>query len=170
MADNWNVNLSPETHRSRIEYLLDDNNTSTTSTETGSSTSSTSSSSSSSESEEDDSRIVTIDVINNYDDAYKYAQMYWNKLQRDNGRELECQVWGSCFYKAGEWARVFLPSFDIDKYMYITRVSQSNDGGDWTATLTLVDYPPGWGKYEEPEKEDEDEEDGEDEEDEEEDT
>ena len=29
--------------------------------------------------------------------------------------------------------------------MYITRVSHSNDDGDWTCSLSLSDYPPGWG-------------------------
>ena len=30
--------------------------------------------------------------------------------------------------------------------MYITRVSQSDDGGDWNCNLSLADYPPGWGE------------------------
>ena len=30
--------------------------------------------------------------------------------------------------------------------MYITRASQSDDGGDWNCNLSLADYPPGWGK------------------------
>ena len=86
--------------------------------------------------------------INNYEEALKFARLEWNKLQRDNGRTLECQVLGSNVWKSGEWVRVYLPSYWIDGYMYITRVSQSLDGGDWTASLSLVDYPPGWGKEE----------------------
>lgn len=86
--------------------------------------------------------------ITNYKEAMEFANREWNKIKRNNGRTLECQVLGSSYWRTGEWCKVYLPSFDIDGYMYITRVSQSSDGGDWTANLTLVDYPPGWGKEE----------------------
>lgn len=108
--------------------------------------------------EEYNTTTVTAELIDNKDDAMDYAQLYWNKLQRDNGRSLECQTWGSCNFKNGEWCKVYLPTFDLDGFMYITSVSQSNDGGDWTNSLKLVDYPPGWGKYEPPEKNEEEEE------------
>ena len=61
---------------------------------------------------------------------------------------MECQTVGSNVWKNGEWVKVYLPSFNINGYMYISRVSQAMDSGDWTSNLTLVDYPPGWGKEE----------------------
>ena len=86
--------------------------------------------------------------IDNYEEAYEFAMLEWNKLKRDNGRVLECQALGSTRWLCGEWCKVYLPSFDIDNYMYIIRTSQSSEGGDWTTNLSLVDYPPGWGKEE----------------------
>ena len=86
--------------------------------------------------------------ITTYEEALDFANREWNKLKRNNGRTLECQVQGSSSWRTGEWCKVFLPSFDIDGYMYIIRVSQTSDGGDWTCNLSLVDYPPGWGQEE----------------------
>ena len=84
--------------------------------------------------------------ITNYEEALNFANREWNKIKRNNGRVLECQVQGSSNWRTGEWCKVYLPSFDIDGYMYIIRVSQSSEGGDWNTNLSLVDYPPGWGK------------------------
>lgn len=86
--------------------------------------------------------------ITNYKEALEFANREWNKIKRDNGRTLECQVLGSTHWRAGEWCKVYLPSFDIDGYMYIVRTSQTSEGGDWTTNLSLVDYPPGWGQEE----------------------
>lgn len=84
--------------------------------------------------------------ITDYNEALNFANREWNKIKRLNGRTLECQVQGSSKWRTGEWCKVYLPSFDIDGYMYIIRVSQSSEGGDWNTNLSLVDYPPGWGK------------------------
>lgn len=89
---------------------------------------------------------VTTVPIDNYKEAMNFANTEWNKIKRNDGRVLECQVAGSCKWKNGEWCKVYLPSFNIDGYMYITRTSQSCDDINWTTNLTLVDYPPGWGK------------------------
>lgn len=78
-------------------------------------------------------------------DAINFAYKEWAKLQKNNGRKLECKVDGSTKWKNGEWVRVYLPSFKIDSYMYITKVSQS-DNGWWECNLTLVDYPPDLGE------------------------
>lgn len=91
---------------------------------------------------------VTEVPIDNYEEAMDFANREWNKIKRDNGHTLECQVQGSCNWKVGEWCKVYLPSFNIDDFMYITRVSQSSDGGEWSTNLSLMDYPPGWGKEE----------------------
>ena len=43
-----------------------------------------------------------------------------------------------------------MPSFFIDDYMYIIRTSHDEDGtNNWLTSLTLVDYPPSFGTYEE---------------------
>lgn len=87
--------------------------------------------------------------IDNYNEALKFAEVEWNKLKRDNGRQLELQTLGSTVWKSGEWVRVILPTYSINGFMYIVRTSQSLDSGDWTSNISLVDYPPGWGKEEE---------------------
>ena len=83
-------------------------------------------------------------------EALEFAKTEWNKIRRDDGRQVECKVQGSLSYKPGLWARVFLPSYFIDDYMYITKVSNEEDGtNNWTTNLTLVDYPPSFGVPEE---------------------
>lgn len=85
--------------------------------------------------------------IKKLDDAKKFLQREWNKLKRDNGHSLECKTFGHTQWKTGEWCRVYLPSFNIDDYMYITKVSQDDSGdSEWSCNLTLVDYPPGFGE------------------------
>lgn len=97
--------------------------------------------------------------IDNYEDALKFANTEWNKIKRDNGHTVECQVRGSNRWQAGEWVNVVIPSFGENGFMYTTRVSQSNDGGDWNCNLSLADYPPGWGEEELESSEDEESED-----------
>lgn len=75
----------------------------------------------------------------------EYIEREWKKLQRDNGRTLELEVKGNSKWKGGQWVRVYLPSFNIDDYMYISKMSQ-DDSEEWTCNLTLVDYPPSLGK------------------------
>ena len=84
--------------------------------------------------------------IDNYEDALAFANCEWNKIKRDNGHTLECQTIGATKWRTGEWCKVYMPSFDIDDYMYVTITSQSSEGGEWGTNLTLKDYPPGWGK------------------------
>ena len=98
--------------------------------------------------------------IDNYEEALAFANREWNKVKRDNGRSLECSVLGSAKWKTGEWCKVYIPRFDIDGYMYISRASQTSDGGEWSVNLTLVDYPPGWGKEEIEDNSDDDDENG----------
>ena len=50
--------------------------------------------------------------IDNYKEALEFANTEWNKIKRDNGHTLECQVTGSNNWKVGEWVAVLLPSFD----------------------------------------------------------
>ena len=88
--------------------------------------------------------------VETLEEAEAFARTEWAKIKRDDGHSLECKVLGSEKWHPGEWAHVYLPSFELDDYMYITKVSQSEDGnGDWNANLTLVDYPPSFGKEQE---------------------
>ena len=91
--------------------------------------------------------------VKSYEDAVAYLQRVWNKLRRDDARQVELKVNGSIDWKTGVWARVYLPSFFIDDYMYISRASADEDGsGNWLTSLTLVDYPPSFGTFEEEEE------------------
>ena len=108
--------------------------------------SSDSSDDSSTDSSETETETTVVDIpITKYKDALAFANTEWNKIKRDNGHTLECQVAGSPNWRVGEWVKVIIPSFGENGYMYITRASHSDDGGDWTCNLTLQDYPPGWG-------------------------
>lgn len=78
--------------------------------------------------------------------AKDVLQMEWSKIKRDNGHVLECKVKGDTKWKTG-WCRVYLPSFNINDYMYITKISQDeSSSGEWECQLKLTDYPPGFGE------------------------
>lgn len=101
------------------------------------------------------------DSVKSYDDAVSFLHREWGKIRRDDGRQVEVKVDGDTKWKTGLWARVYLPSFFIDDYMYISRMSADEDGSsNWLTGLTLVDYPPSFGEEieEEPEEEDTEEE------------
>lgn len=94
--------------------------------------------------------------VETLEEAETFARTEWAKIKRDDGHSLECKVTGSEKWHPGEWAKVYLPSFDLDDYMYLTKVSQSEDNtGDWTANLNLVDYPPSFGEETETEEDSE---------------
>lgn len=101
------------------------------------------------------------DTVKDYDTAVAFLQRNWNKIRRDDGRQVELKINGDMAFKVGQWVRVFLPSFYIDDYMYITRMSNDEDGSNnWSTGVTLVDYPPSFGTETETEEEtDEEEED-----------
>ena len=81
--------------------------------------------------------------IKKLSDAQSYFRREWNKIRRDDGRQVELKVPGDSKWYVGRWAQVHLPSFNINDYMYITKVSHDEDGtNNWTTNLTLVDYPP----------------------------
>ena len=93
---------------------------------------------------------VSASNVKSMKEAESFARTEWNKLRRNNGHILEVKVIGHTKWKAGAWCRVYLPSFSIDDYMYITKMSQEDSDGDWICSLTLRDYPPSLG---EPKKE-----------------
>ena len=85
--------------------------------------------------------------IKTLEQAKSFLQREWNKLKRDNGHSLELTTYGHSQWKVGEWCRVYLPSFNINGYMYITKSSQDEGSpGDWNCNLQLVDWPPGFGE------------------------
>lgn len=92
-----------------------------------------------------ESSVTVEDSITKLEDAKEFIEREWGKIRRENGRSLECKVQGEVKWKQGLWCYVYLPSFNIDDYMYITKVSHDDDGL-WNTNLTLVDYPPGFGE------------------------
>ena len=89
----------------------------------------------------------------------EFARFEWNRCKREDCHEIELSTAGSAQWQVGRWVRVYIPSFDIDGYYYISRVSENMSPNEWKASLTLVDYPPSFGEPEEEEDtEEEDEE------------
>jgi len=94
-------------------------------------------------------KITAPKTVKSLSQAKTHLRREWNKIRREDGRSVECKVPGSTKWKSGRWVRVYLPSYFIDDYMYITKTSDSEDSnGDWTTNVTLVDYPPSFGLYE----------------------
>ena len=94
-------------------------------------------------------KITAPTSIKSLSQAKDYLRREWNKIRREDGRTVECKVPGSTKWKNGRWVRVYLPSYFIDDYMYISKTSDSEDSnGDWTTSITLVDYPPSFGTFE----------------------
>ena len=94
--------------------------------------------------------------VQTYIDAISFLQRTWNKIRRDDARQVELKVNGESKWRTGVWVRVYLPRFLIDDYMYIIRASHEEDNtGNWLTNLTLVDSPPSLGTYEEEEVEEE---------------
>ena len=92
------------------------------------------------------------EFVKNRNDAIAFLQRNWNKSRRDSGRQIELKVYGDLQWKTGLWTRVYLPRFFIDDYFYISRCTGDEDStGNWTNSLTLVDYPPSFGTFEEEE-------------------
>ena len=136
-----------------------DTDTDTTSTDT----STTSSSSTASDTETETTTTTEEVPVETLEEAETFARVEWAKIKRDDGHKLECKVIGSEKWRNGEWARIYMPSFELDDFMYIIQLSQSEDeNGDWTANLTLVDYPPSFGTETTEDTEEEEEEETED--------
>ena len=79
-------------------------------------------------------------------EAYLFALKEVGKARRKDGHRIECKVIGNKRFEVGEWCRVYLPSFDEDSIMFISKVSHdSGADNEWITSLTLVDYPPSLG-------------------------
>lgn len=94
-----------------------------------------------------------------YEEALEFARLEWNRCKREDCHEIELTTAGSSEWQEGRWVRVYIPSFNIDGYYYISRVSENMSPNEWKASLTLVDYPPSFGEPEESEDEEEESED-----------
>ena len=79
-------------------------------------------------------------------DAYLFALKQVGKARRKDGHKVECKVIGNKRFEVGEWCRVYIPSFNEDSIMFISKVSHdSSADNEWITSLTLVDYPPSLG-------------------------
>lgn len=103
--------------------------------------------------------------ITDPEEAQTFAETEWAKIRREDGHSIECKVIASSQWKQGKWCKVNIPSMNEDMYMYVTKVSHSDSGeSDWNTNITLVDYPPGFGEYQEEDSSDEEDEETEEEE------
>ena len=79
-------------------------------------------------------------------EAYLFALKQVGKARRKDGHKIECKVIGNKRFEIGEWCRVYLPSFNEDGIMFISKVSHDSGADkEWLTSLTLVDYPPSLG-------------------------
>jgi len=92
-----------------------------------------------------------------YEEALEFAHLEWNKCKREDCHEIELSTIGGDEWQQGRWVRVYIPSFNIDGYYYISRVSENTSPSQWKASLTLVEYPPSFGEPEEETEEEEEE-------------
>lgn len=75
--------------------------------------------------------------------AMQFAEREWGKIRRGDGHTVEVQVLGSNEYKVGRWCQVYVPRFQENVDMYITKIDNNVSSNDeWTTTLTLQDYAP----------------------------
>ena len=76
-------------------------------------------------------------------EAYLFGLKTVGKARRKDGHKIECKVIGSKYWEIGEWCHIYLPSFNEDVIMFISKVShESSSDNEWITNLTLVDYPP----------------------------
>lgn len=76
------------------------------------------------------------------EEALEFAHLEWNKNKRECCHEIELSTIGSDRWEIGRWCYVYLPSFEIEEYYYISRASSNISPNEWKTSLTLVPYPP----------------------------
>lgn len=87
--------------------------------------------------------------ITDREEALSFAYGEMGKLMRNDGHQIELKLIGNINYRVGAWIRVFLPSFNEDCMMFITKAQQeASADSEWITSLTLVDYPPSLSKGE----------------------
>ena len=83
-----------------------------------------------------------------------FARREWAKIKRDDGHTIELTTHAWPNWKVGKWVHLNIPEFDEYDPMFITKVSQS-DEGESKCQLTLADYPPSFGELKEENSDDE---------------
>ena len=99
--------------------------------------------------------------VTTYEEAIAFANVEWAKIRRDNGHEIELRCIGNLNYKH-RWVKVKLYSYPVDMWMYIKAVNHEiSENGEFNTNITLVDYPPSLGEWNENDSDEETEEDAE---------
>lgn len=149
------------------EDTEEDTSTTTTTSDTSSTTSDTEDTTTEDTEAEETSSVSTTSYeevpVETYEEALSFANTEWAKIRRDNGHEIELKVIGNPKYKHG-WVKVILYSYPTDMWMYIKSINDEiSENGEFNTSLTLVDYPPSLGEWNEndSDEETEDEEDSE---------
>ncbi|MBQ2653070.1 MAG: hypothetical protein IJF83_05900 [Methanobrevibacter sp.] len=97
--------------------------------------------------------------VTTYEEALSFANVEWAKIKRNNGHEIELKCIGNFNYKHA-WIHVKLYSYPTDMWMYAKAISSElGEDGDLNTNITLCDYPPSLGEWEEEEADEETEED-----------
>lgn len=100
--------------------------------------------------------------VETYEEALSFANTEWAKIRRDNGHEIELKIIGNPKYKH-KWVKVILYSYPTDMWMYIKSINNEiSENGEFNTSLTLVDYPPSLGEWNENDSDEETEEEEED--------
>ena len=151
----------------------EDSSSSNTSTSTTSSTSDTTSSTDSTDATtaaveevevEETSSVSTTSYeevpVDTLEEAMTFANTEWAKIRRNNGHEVELKVIGDNNYVHG-WVKVILFSYPTNMWMFAKAINKEiNENGEFDTNITLVDYPPSLGEWNESDSdEDESEED-----------
>ena len=132
------------------EEAPEETTTSSSDTSNNSDTSSDSDSSDTSKTTTDDNKkteennsVGYVEVpVETEEEALEFAHLEWNKNKRESCHSIELTTIGSDRWEIGRWAYVYLPSFDIEEYYYISRASSNISPTEWKTSLTLVPYPP----------------------------
>ena len=119
--------------------------TNTVSTENQASTESSSSSSSDSSSNITSTTTKEVPIVN-YEEALAWGMRQLGKQRRKSGHQIELKVIGHMDYRVGEWIRVYMPTYNEDCFMFISKCSvEASADEEFITSLTLVDYPPSLG-------------------------
>lgn len=85
--------------------------------------------------------------VETYEEALEFANTEWAKIRRNNGHQVELKLIGDYQYKPG-WIKIILYSYPTDMWMYIKSVSHEiSESGEFNTNVTLVDYPPSLGEW-----------------------
>lgn len=90
---------------------------------------------------------VTEEVpITNLQEAIAFGMKELGKQRRKDSHKIELKVIGHSDFRVGEWCHVYLPTYNEDCFMFITKVSNEvSADSEFISSLTLVDYPPSLG-------------------------